>query len=84
MGTLDVASLDVGLPRMRTFRNSDIVVSQKSPLGLFQRHDRDIVGRLVLRLVGHCGRILADGIEVAIQGDLAELQEVPLGFEPLE
>ena len=43
MGTLDIAGLDVRLPRLRAFGDGDVVVGQQGPLGLFQGDDRDVV-----------------------------------------
>ncbi len=83
MSTLDIAGLDVGLPRLRAFGDGDVVVGQQGPLGLFQGDDRDVVSRLVLGLRGDGRGVLADGIEEAVDRDPAFLVIRTLGVEPL-
>ena len=83
MCILNVACLDIGLPRMRTLGHGDVVVGQQGSLGFLESDDRDIVGRLELGFGRHGGGILADGVEEAVDRDPAFLVIGTLGFEPL-
>ncbi len=83
VGILDVAGLDVRLPRVRALGHGDVVVGQQGPLGFLQGDDRDVVRRLVLGLGRDGRRVLADRVEEAVDRDPAFLVIGPLGVEPL-
>jgi hypothetical protein len=82
MGILNIASLNVGLARMRTLGNGDVVIRQERSLGFLEGDNRDIVRRLVLGLGRNRGGIQPDAVQEAIDGDSTFFVVGTLGVEP--